>query len=285
MEKLQKTFLIIAMVLLVFIPVWMFLIVPELEKMPVDYQYRVTHSGQQKFFDLETNEYKETISRTEREDKVSEVRGDTLVIENRLVSYDLITNVEDFRASGTYGANRITRKNVAGFGEAETGYFKFPLHVQKKEYIMHSPEIQEAPTPVVFEKVELVKGLKTYKFNYFVEPSDKTRFFPLIKGKGYLVEGEERGSLWVEPKSGHIVDINKKIANDLLNQSTHDKITILEELLLKFTDDTISNQVRIAQNEKQQIILYEIIIPILLIVMALAFLIVAYIGRREKNEN
>jgi len=284
MEKLQKMFLTIGIILLMFIPLWYFFIVPGLEKMPVDYQYLLTYAGRKSFFDLETKQYIETISRSEREDKVIEVRGDTLVIENRLVSYDVATNTEDFKASGTYGAHRITRKNVAGFGEAETGYFKFPLHVQKTEYIMHSPEIQEAPTPVVFEKVELVKGLKTYKFNYFVEPSDKTRFYPHITGKGYLVEGEERGSLWVEPKSGHIVYFNKEIANDLLNQSTREKVATQQELSLEFTDETITNQVRIAQNKKQQIILYEIIIPLLLAVMAMALLIVSYLVELKKDK-
>ena len=45
MEQLQKIFLGIGIVLLVLIPIWIFLIVPELEKMPADYSYEVIFAG------------------------------------------------------------------------------------------------------------------------------------------------------------------------------------------------------------------------------------------------
>ena len=48
MEKLQKIFLTIGIILLVLIPIWMFAVVPELEKMPVDYAVHLIHLGEDK---------------------------------------------------------------------------------------------------------------------------------------------------------------------------------------------------------------------------------------------
>jgi len=88
----------------------------------------------------------------------------------------------------------------------------------------------------------------------------------------------------VEPVSGRIVRWVFGGNNKLLDPSTLEEIRDLNTWSLEFAEDTIFNQVRLAQNKKQQIILYEIIIPVLFAIMATALLIVSYLGGLKKSE-
>jgi len=277
MEKLQKTFLIIVIVLLVFIPVWMFLIVPELEKIPEDYDYGITSHGENKIFDPETNQWKSVLQEQTRNERVIEVSSGSLVIESELKGIKKVTDEVLWETSVTFGVDRITRENT---GE-RTSLFTFPPHLEKKAYIMQTPEMVH-PEMVKFEKVEFVRELETYKFSYYLEPSDLTVHFPWIKG--YIVKGDHGGTIWVEPVSGRIVRWVFGGDNKLFDPSTLEEIRDLNTWSLEFGEDTISNQVRLAQNEKQQIILYEITIPALLAIMAIAFLVVYHLGGLKKSE-
>jgi len=138
------------------------------------------------------------------------------------------------------------------------------------------------PEMAKFEEVEFVKELETYKFSYYLEPFDLTVHFPWIKG--YIVKGDHRGTIWVEPVSGRIVRWVFGGDNKLFDPSTLEEIRDLNTWSLEFGEDTISNQVRLAQNTKQQIILYERIIPILLAIIAIALFIVSHLGELKKGK-
>ena len=215
----------------------------------------------------------------ERVDKVFEAQGTLLIIKSRNTSVNAITNEPIWAGSGTYGVNKITRENVAGYGDTDrTGYFLFPLHVEKKDYIFWAPMTTEGATLLKFEAVELVNGLETYKFTHDLEPIDKTVFFPWLQG--FVVKGDHKGTQWVEPTTGHVVKFEHSGLNKLFDQSTLKEIQDFQIWSRKTTHDVITNQVRIAQNAKQTIILYENWVPILLGMIAVAIL-AAFIASRK----
>jgi len=285
MEKLQKIFLGIGFGLLVLIPVWIFLIVPELEKLPVDHNFKVqTHTIGNPQYEVNAERQTKTVFKGQKEDKVIGVKDNTLVIE-RTLQLNYLHGEKYYGTSQEFEVERKTRHNTPSFTDKEgKAFFYFPSHVEKKSYDQW-PAGYFKSHQFDFVNVENIKGLETYYFkaDKKIDPhTDAYKWLELVPDT-YDVDTLFTAEFWVEPVSGTIIRYRDEGTNYYTDKESGERVWDIDYWSNDFTDDTIANQVRIAQYQKQQIILYEIMIPILLAVIAIALLIASYVGGFLKN--
>jgi len=282
MEKLQKIFLGIGIVLLILIPVWRFMIVPELEKMPSDYSLDLKFIEFSTDFDENGEPLPKHLVSSTRKDEVIEAEGNFLIIDTLLDIHELDGSLI-FENRGKYRVDRETKQNSGEIdGVTRTGHFAFPLHVEKTTYEIWNPHYGDKGV-ATYKKEDTVRGLATYVFDFVASKINENEGYSFIEGvpEQYDALTDGRDTIWVEPVTGIVVKREEKGESDLYSKDG-EKISSFHDWELFFNDDTIANQVRIAQNEKQKIILYETIVPILLAVIAAALFIASYIGGRKK---
>jgi hypothetical protein len=272
MTKIQKTFLGLFILFLAIIPLWRYLVVPELLKLPGDYAYQTNIYGTENVYDVTVGVFEgEKIVQVARKVTAKELQGDKI-------------KLNDFFSSA-YSSGEIFYKTDQDFIQGTDAYFEFPRNVKKEEYTTWFYYLTE-PFKVKFEQEENILGLKTYLFSYGLE-FDATSGFSeadLLVPEVYSVKEVPSGKIWVEPVTGIIV----KLADEGIDYYVEKTENVITAPIISptfkwtaiYSDDTIANQVRIAQNAKQQIILYERWIPILLGLIALALLIALFASRR-----
>ncbi|MDM8549801.1 porin PorA family protein [Desulfobacterales bacterium HSG2] len=272
MSLMQRLILGATVLCLTAIPIWIFFIVPDMSKMPGDYHLiNLASVGRTRILDIQSNQWKERMEKSDLQIRMMNVEKDVLILEVKNQAYDANTGKIIWEGSGKYGVNRKTRKNVAELGDRQrTDYFMFPQHVHKKDYRLWNYFVTEHAYTLKFEGVEKLYGLETYKFTYSGEPVDKTEYFPWVKG--YHIRGDNKGTVWVEPTSGYLVKLQHGGINKLTDPFSHKIIKDFQVWNREFTEETVINQVRYAQNSKITIQVFEIIIPLFFGILSLAFL-------------
>jgi hypothetical protein len=278
MNKLQKTFLALFACFLLAVPVWMYLVAPGLLKMPADYKRTFDILGTEKpNYEIggdstETIIYKGTKRTHWAQSGGNEVSAE-LFFEAETVSGEPL-----FEISKKYKVDRDTRKVIAS--GKESVYLVPPMHLEKKTYVIQDPA-HLIDVEFHYEKEESVNGLSVYYFKSNtrgLESTDGYSFLDLVPEK-YSAVDDVVSELWIEPITGTIVNFKQIGASFYLDNVSDEKIHNFTNYTNSFSDDTIANQVRLAQNAKQQIQLYERWIPILLSLLSLAFLIALFASR------
>jgi hypothetical protein len=256
--------------------------VPELLKLPRDYSRDFTlFFLSNEDYDLEDGFSGDSIVNAVSKDKTISVDGDNQVIESYYIAETLAGELA-WEARNKFSIDRETRENINRNDEGARGsYFVFPQELEKKSYKIwplgynHSFDVQ-------FDGVENVEGLEVYHFSFTDEITDDTEDYTWIEliPDTYHVNSVQSADFWVEPVTGKIINFDDGGISYYTDKITGEKIQDFLTWQDKFNNDTIANQVRIAQNEKQKIFLYERWIPILLGLIAFAFLIALFASRR-----
>jgi hypothetical protein len=280
MTKIQKTYLLLFIFFLAAIPAWRYLVAPELLKLPGDYAYRTDIYGTENAYDVTMDVFEgEEIVQVARKVTAKELQGDKIKL-NDFFSSAYLSGEIFYKTDQDFIIDRTTKKI-----QGTDAYFEFPRSVKKEEYTTWFYYLTE-PFKVKFEQEENILGLETYLFSYGLE-FDATSGFSeadTLVPEVYSVKEAPNGKIWVEPVTGIIVKLADE-GTDYYVEKTGSVITApIISPTLKWTaiysDDTIANQVRIAQNEKQKIQLYERWIPIMLGLIALALLIALFASRK-----
>jgi hypothetical protein len=282
MTNIQKTFLALFVLFLAAIPAWLFVAVPELTKLPADYERNIDlFYLSNEDYDLENGFSGESIVNAFSEDRTIGVDGDNQDIESHYKAETLSGELA-WETRNIFGTNRETRENITRNEVGAVGsYFLFPQKLEQKSYKIwpigynHSFDVQ-------FDGIENVDGLDVYHFSFANEITDDTKDFTWVElvPDTYHVNSIQGSDLWVEPVTGIMVNFDDGGTSYYVDKTTGEKIQDFLTWKAKFSDDTIANQVRIAQNEKQKIILFERWIPILLGLISLAFLITLFASRK-----
>jgi hypothetical protein len=278
MNRLQKTFLALFVCFLLAVPAWRFWVVPELLQMPGDFERTFDILGTEKpNYEIggdsaETIIYK-GIKRTHWAQSSGNEVSAELFFEAETVSGDPL-----YEISKKHKVDRDTRKVIASGKEAF--YLIPPTHLQKKSYVIQDPTLL---IDVVFhyEKEERVNGLAVYYFKSNTRGLDSTdgySFLDLVP-ETYSAVDDVVSELWIEPIAGIMVNFQQTGASFYLDSATDERIHNFTNYTNSFSEDTIVNQVRLAQNAKQKIQLYELWVPVLLSLLSFAFLIALFASR------
>jgi hypothetical protein len=286
--NLHKVMLGIGIVLLLVIPIWIFFIVPEMEKLPKDYNNFINYNRQSN-----TNHEiggvwtGEKIVKGESKEKTIRLDKNVQVIEGQYNAY-LLDNEKIWDVKKEYGIDRLTRIVVYGYGQyAENSYFHFPPKLKKQSYSVWVTQYFY-PLELRFIGVENIQGLEAYHFeakNFVFDDSEGFEWLDLVP-EVYNVHADGTVNVWVEPITGTILDFKGGGVAYYADKETDEKIQDMQTWSNKYSEDSIANQVRLAQNEKQRIYLLERIVPILLGLVGIALIFASFIGRRliERDE-
>ena len=290
MNNTSKTFIILALILVVSIPLWLFVIVPKLVKMPSDFTYRADIVSSDNFYDEAGGVYTgESLSKTKFSYGVESAQDGVLTVKN---VFDVRTVNDDpiFVVERIYGIDQETGAHVAGFGDKERdGYLFAPRGLKRGEPFTYWHINYDGPAHMEFVGEEDLRGLSVYKYEtrYEEVDIDQTNNLSHLPGVPETrgVNLEPHLQVWVEPVSGRMVKYEDKTVAYFYNQATKDRLHPWNSFHNRYTDDSVARQVRNAQNAKQTIFLYEWLIPMILGVIALAFFVGFLLSRRVYQQN
>src|SRR5215475_9783615 len=164
--------------------------------------------------------------------------------------------------------------------------YKFPFSTEKKTYQFWDVNSRRA-FPAQYVSEEKIQGLTTYKFVQEIPTLELRK----QEGAGSLV-GEPPSfqppvmysntrTAWVEPTTGIIVKGNEQARTTLRNSAGEDKVTVLQADLT-FNEDTQKAQAKLARDGITKINLVKWVVPIVGLVLGLAFVVVGLLLRRSR---
>jgi hypothetical protein len=207
--------------LLVFAPLARFVVYPGVAKAPVDvYSTSVSDGPDATIFsvaDLAEIDTDLTSTRI--------TRGDVEASTDDVAVYDSFVNTADADGETRSATvervpfDRFTGAAVEGYGSNIDGdpvtfsgqVFKLPFNAQQQDYEWWDGSLREA-TPMEFQAVEEIEGLRVYRFEQIIEPTKVGE----LDAPGELVGSDEATvpadriysntrTLWVEPNTGAVV--------------------------------------------------------------------------------
>jgi hypothetical protein len=282
MTRIQKLFILLFILTLAIMPVWHLWAVPELLKLPGDYE------GAVNFRRLSNTNHQiggkwtgEKLVKGFTKEQTIGLDGNTQIIEGLYQARDLDNEIL-WEVKKRYGVDRISRELQNSFGQyAENTFYLFPPSLEKQAYNIWFNQYLY-PIKLTFRGVEEIQGLTVYHFsaeNFIFDDSAGFEWLDTVP-ELYKILTNGTVNVWVEPTTGVVIDYKGGGVAYYADKVTGEKVQDMQTWSNEYNDDTIANQVRLAQNKKQEIILYEQWIPILLRLIAVAFVIALFASRR-----
>jgi hypothetical protein len=259
--KVEKFLVLSAIVLLIAAPIWSVFIAPKLAHMQCDDTDYVMYFGNATW----TNPNEAPLAVAFREIATKHViseTGNTMTLGLTTTAEDLISKENFWESVDEIIITKITHEYVNGEGR-----FNFPINLEKKD-VEHIKYYSYLPASTFkFEREDLVDGLLVYVYGFDVQGTDVTGNYPAWASSGKQILSHDFGTMWVEPKSGHVVN---EVANwDIGFADGSGKVDVGG---MWYTEDTMKGEVFEAQNEKRSLLLYDVLVPLLFVIIALAFL-------------
>jgi hypothetical protein len=250
--------------------------------LPRDYnKYRDIQTISDTRHDVDSDWTGEIISKSVANDKTSNANANSQTIESYFKNATLAGDII-WETSHTFKIDRSTKEVTERDGEVTQGtYYLFPRKITEKNYSIWSIGNNNL-YDFVFEGVDEVLGLNVSHFsveNFVVDDTIGFEWLDLVPEK-YEVKSVQSIDTWVEPTSGIVVLMEDRGTSYYVDPTSGERIYAMQTWDNKFSDDTIAKQVRLAQNEKQRIQLFERWIPILLGLIAFSFLIALFASRK-----
>jgi hypothetical protein len=246
---------------LVLAPLARFYIYPGVAKAPIDVYSKGTSVGEDAtvFSIADLAEKKTDIAST----RVT--RGDVEASTDDLAVYDSFVDTAD--SKGTTLSASIERVGFDRFtGEADPDFedtvdtgdgpepvqyegqvFKMPFNTGQKDYPWWDGSLQQA-TPMVFDGVEDIEGLRTYKFVQTIEPTKIAE----LDVPGDLVGSDEPSetidriysntrTIWIEPNTGAVVKGQEQ--QDSYGELDGERVLTITKAEVGYTDEAIQANV------------------------------------------
>jgi hypothetical protein len=281
MTKIQKTYLLLFVFFLALIPVWWYLLVPELLKLPRDYTREFDlHYSINTNYDL-SNWTGESLALAFVKNITLSSSSDVQDIESHYMA-ETLNGKLIWETKNRFSIDRKSIKGLSRNNQDITGsYFLFPRTLQKSSYEIWPIGYNDS-FKAEFDGVSEILGLLVYNYSFNDQLIDETESYEWLDliPDNYHAKSIVSVKFSVEPVTGFIVKYDGMGRSFYTHKISGAKVQDFYAWQDKFNDDTIANQVRIAQNEKQKIILYERFVPVLLGLVSLAFLVALFASRK-----
>jgi len=170
-----------------------------------------------------------------------------------------------FESLNTYGVDRRTRQNLAGFGNQDRqGQYLFPSHTAKTNYGLWDP-MYGGPGIATFDRVETFRGLQVYVFNFRVEKLDETAGYSSLPDvpEKYRAVTDGKGQHWIEPVSGVIVDHVDTGVSYFVEPATGRRVgEPIHQWEARFTPETVERQFQLATTTRRQMFALGVWVPL-----------------------
>jgi hypothetical protein len=281
MNKLQKTFLALFVCFLLAVPVWRFWVVPELLKLSSQYTNSLyLNALSDTRHSLNSDWSGETIVKAAVQESTLNTTADTQTIKGHFQKKTLAGDVL-WETDNVFVVDRYTNKILEGNQmPVLDSYYLFPKGTQQKQYRVW-PKANNNLYDFQFNESEEVFNLEVFRFtakDVVVDDTEGFKWLELVPST-YSVKSVQTIDVWIEPVTGVMVSMRDIGTSHYADPESGELVYAMQKWDNKFNDDTIANQVRLAQNEKQKIHLYERWVPLLLSLLSFAFLIALFASR------
>ena len=255
-------YLVIALALAGLAGLQRFGVAPLLERLPAGYsnEWRL----------LEENRFRASVADEWQTGTLSARRADQVIITSGAIAVlqaDLHIFFEsgavNFESSGLYGVDRRTRVNLAGYGSAErSGLYLFPPHLKRQNYIIWDPMFI-GPRQAYFSHAESLEGLSVDVYQFNATHLDETAGYSYLPEvpETYLAHTDGRGTIWVEPLSGAVVDYQDQGVSYFVDPGTGARVADFNQWSERFTAETKAAQLALARSARLRIQALETWLP------------------------
>jgi hypothetical protein len=257
---------------------------PEFEKLPADYANTTQYLEVANFRDSPNGDWTTSDLIATRIDSAITQNGDVVIIQAALQIY-FVDGDLNFENSALYGVDRRTRLNVSGLGDtARTGHFYYEPHLKKQPFTLWDPMFI-GPREAIFDREETVNGLLVYVFNFKAAGLDESAgysYLPLVP-ETYQAQTDGKGTLWVEPVSGMVVDYQDEGVSYFVDPQTGNRVADFNKWSEQYSPETKTRQFQLAQMERQRILALEFWLPAVLFTTGTAWFLIGLFSEKRKK--
>ena len=244
--------------LIFLVPVWVFIITPEFEKMNSNFYYYEEQIGTNAFAPFRGAELQKSFEHKDTHElKVVSTQGSNLKILSTLTAVNVETDETFLSENRIFDVDSYTRS----YKSIEKGYFLFPPNTQQQDYFITFP-LAFTHAIFSFQGIDVLEGLEVYLFTCKTDPYDISPAISIFKGD--TVKSFYTCKIWIEPVTGRHVNF------ELMWESYYmenDKVTSLAEKGNKKTSpEFVIKLIEQAKNEKLIYTMYRNVIPFILLI-------------------
>ena len=214
------------------------------------------------------------ISKDFVEYKIVDKKNDVLEIKSSYITTDIVTDEKIYENYNTYFVDSITRKHVGN----EKYYFIFPTNVQKQNYLLIDPNM-EVPATFVFDGTKFIDDLEVYEFSCENIGADFSNAWSKFAPK--VVYGDQTCKTSIEPITGKTVQFLITWDMYVIEDGKHISIELGESKTTEFTERILLQS---AIDTKQLFYVYDVVIPVFLIVLLISIFFVILYNRRSNEK-
>ncbi len=289
----KKITIIIVAALLLGIPIWFWVVVPQLTEIPKDFSYKADVFSLDNFYDEQKQEFsgeKRSVTKFSYEvtgnpsTKLGAGKDGILTVKN-VFDVRTVTGDKIFAVERLYGIDPKTGKHVAGFGDKDRdGYLFAPRNLKYGAPFTYWHINYDGPAHMTFVKEENFLGLSVYHYetDFKGVQIDQTKNLTNLPGVGVTrgIELEPRLQIWVEPTTGRMVKYKDDTVAYYYDLKTGEKLNPWNHFTNSYTPESVIEQVGIAKQEKLKFTLIQFVAPALLALCAV--IIILFYFRKNK---
>lgn len=253
---------------------WIYIGAPYATNTAKDLNYYSSYFGELKVFDLENKNVKDifainrkTITRSEKNAKNTATLNMIDTLTNTLSQEVLLQNESRYI---------VDTKKRSYFDESGEKRLLFPQNTEKKDYddILYQVYPYLTVLKFTFSNEENVLGMFSYVFRYKIEKQSADQKMIITKDTALgdkKILGNFEGKIWVEPRTGFI--IKQENYWNFSFKDDDNKNQTVESGRMWQQDEETKRIITLIESKKAMAQIYEMWIPVYLILFALAFII------------
>jgi hypothetical protein len=274
--------IIIGLVLLLIVPLWLFVISPEIIKLPANISFKVdmVHTENNRF-DINSSWTGKTIAISSSSIKSTLTTSNKSTLQS-LFKVESLTGESLFELNQSFLVDRQTRHNLPGGTDTEgRSSILFPPNVSQKPLIFWPVEMG-APIALTYADNKIIQGLNTFHFfakNSIIDDTQGYEFLPLVPEK-YKVMSRVDTNIYVDPLTGTIIDYQDSGVSYYVDKDDN-PIWDIAQWSNKFNDPTITDMIKEANSKGQLYLFVSRIVPFVLSILGLFFIVKGFLKKAK----
>ena len=252
-----KPIILVVIVCASFLVIGFFLVVPEFEKLPVDFEFYMEHDGVDQIASDPYGELSKPFKLKELlEQKITHVNGNIVTIASRVSGERIDNNEVVFDLTQEFRVDRSTLMHV----DKEEKLFGFKPNVQKQNYDFFHPLVFDNSI-LIYQGTEIINGLEVYVFTADIKYDDVSSAFPQFSP--HIIKSDTSSKLWVEPITGDLIRFDKHWEDYLVEDGVRiNTIQLGSKTTTSYSEFILSEATKSKINFVN---IYKTIIPVLII--------------------
>lgn len=182
---------------------WTFVLVPEFEKMPDDFELYMEYIGEDQVAESANGKLSEPFRLNEiLHQKIINVDGNTLTISSNISGQRTDTGEVVFDLTSEFHVDQYTMMHA----DKDGLLFGFKEGVEKRNYNFFHPLVFD-DAPLVYQGTDVINGLEVYVFTAENNNNDVSAAFPQYAP--HTIHSDTKSTLWVEPITGDLLRFEK----------------------------------------------------------------------------